>query len=66
MLKRIALPLAAIFLAAFTSSAQTKLSPKWEELTAADFEVNAFERLEARLVRLGEIFHLQNRARERS
>src|SRR4029077_12657211 len=37
MLKRIALPLAAIFLAAFTSSAQTKLSPKWEELTAADF-----------------------------
>jgi creatinine amidohydrolase len=37
MLKKIALALAAISFVAFASSAQTKLSPKWEELTASDF-----------------------------
>jgi creatinine amidohydrolase len=37
VLKKIALALAAISFVAFASSAQTKLSPKWEELTASDF-----------------------------
>src|SRR3982074_1725273 len=37
MLKRPALLLVAAALFAVTASAQTKLSPKWEELTASDF-----------------------------
>ena len=37
MLKRLILILAITALASATASAQTKLSPKWEELTASDF-----------------------------
>jgi creatinine amidohydrolase len=37
MLKKLALMLVAAVLSAVTASAQSKLSPKWEELTASDF-----------------------------
>ena len=37
MLKRLSLVLATVAVAGLTASAQTKLSTKWEELTAADF-----------------------------
>jgi len=37
MLKRLSLVLATVAVAGLTANAQTKLSTKWEELTAADF-----------------------------
>lgn len=37
MLKKMSLLIATLVLTAVAGSAQTKLSPKWEELTAADF-----------------------------
>src|SRR5579859_8271088 len=37
MLKTFLMALAAVALTALTASAQTKLSAKWEELTASDF-----------------------------
>ena len=37
MLKRLSLVLATVAFATLTANAQTKLSTKWEELTAADF-----------------------------
>ena len=37
MLKKLALMLGAAALAGVAANAQTKLSPKWEELTASDF-----------------------------
>src|SRR5580704_7768815 len=37
MIRRVLIWISLIFLTAFRLDAQTKLSPKWEELTAADF-----------------------------
>src|SRR6202795_432111 len=37
MTRRVALLLSLVFLTATCSNAQANLSPKWEELTAADF-----------------------------
>ncbi|GAI48618.1 unnamed protein product, partial [marine sediment metagenome] len=37
MLKKLAVILIAAALAGVAANAQTKLSPKWEELTASDF-----------------------------
>jgi creatinine amidohydrolase len=37
MIRRVPIWISLIFLTAFRLDAQTKLSPKWEELTAADF-----------------------------
>src|SRR5262249_3848447 len=37
MLKKLTIAFAAFVLSAFVANCQTKSSPKWEELTAADF-----------------------------